>query len=296
MSVSRLYGADFQSAFSPQIPLTVQLRRTLTKLFIKGELMDICGYPIWVVLLICLGVFLASFMDAIGGGGGIISVPCYLLAGIPVHFALGTNKLSSCIGTVASAVRYVKNGCVDWLLAVPSVILALAGAHVGTRLQLIVGEQYLKFLLLLILPVIAVILLKKKSLPEVRGAMNEWTRRAIVWGSSMIIGTYDGFYGPGTGTFLLLAFCCLAKVDVRTASGNVKLVNLASNIGALATSLFAGKVLVPIGLIAAVFSVTGQYLGAGLALKNGSKIVRPVILTVLVLLAGKVLLELFGVM
>lgn len=256
--------------------------------------MDFFGFPIWVVALICFGVFCASFMDAIGGGGGIISLPSYLLAGIPVHFALGTNKLSSCIGTVASTARYIKNGCVDWLLAVPSILLALLGAHFGTRLQLTVEEQYLKFLLLAVLPVIAFILLKKKELPEQRGSINEWLRRFIVWGFSLIIGTYDGFYGPGTGTFLLLAFCYLAKLDVRTASGNVKLVNLASNVGALATSLSAGKVLLPIGLLAAVFSTAGQYLGAGLALKNGSRIVRPVILIVLVLLTGKVLSELFG--
>lgn len=82
---------------------------------------------------------------------------------------------------------------------------------------------------------------------------------------------------------------------MRTASGNVKLVNLASNVGALATSLMAGKVLIPLGLTAAVFSTAGQYIGAGLALKNGSKIVRPVILVVIVLLAGKVILELFGI-
>ena len=257
--------------------------------------MELFGYPIWVVFMICLGVFCASFMDAIGGGGGIISVPCYLLAGIPVHYALGTNKLSACIGTVASTVRYVKNGCVDWLLGVPSIFLALVGAHLGTRLQLMVDERYLKYLLLLVLPVIAVVLLKRKNLPEERKPMNEWHRRGIVWGFSLVVGAYDGFYGPGTGTFLLLAFCCLAKIDVRTASGNVKLVNLSSNVGALATSLAAGKVLIPIGLMAAVFSTAGQYLGAGLALKNGSKIVRPVILVVLALLAGKVLLEIFGI-
>lgn len=257
--------------------------------------MDFFGYPIWVVALICLGVFCASFMDAIGGGGGIISLPGYLLAGVPVHFALGTNKLSSCIGTVASTVRYVKNGCVDWMLAIPSIVLALAGAHFGTRLQLTVDERYLKFVLLIVLPVIAAILLKKKDLPEKRKSMNEWLRRGIIWGFSLVVGTYDGFYGPGTGTFLLLAFCYLGKIDVRTASGNVKLVNLASNVGALATSLSAGKVLIPLGLLAAVFSAAGQYLGAGLALKNGSKIVRPVILVVLVLLAGKILLELFQI-
>ncbi len=257
--------------------------------------MEFFGYPIWAVVLVCVGVFCASFMDAIGGGGGIISLPSYLLAGFPMHLALGTNKLSSCIGTVASTVRFVKNGCVDWLLAVPSIVLALVGAHFGTRLQLIVDEQYLKLILLAVLPVIAVILLKKKSLPEKREAMNEWARRAIVWGASTVVGAYDGFYGPGTGTFLLLIFCYLAKVDVRTASGNVKLVNLASNVGALVTSLAAGKVQIAIGLLSAVFATAGQYLGAGLALKNGSKIVRPVILVVLALLTGKVVLELFGI-
>lgn len=257
--------------------------------------MDFFGYPIWVVLLVCVGVFVASFMDAIGGGGGIISLPSYLLAGLPMHFALGTNKLSSCIGTVASTVRYVKNGCADWFLGIPSIALALVGASLGTRLQLAIDENYLKFLLVLVLPVIAVVLLKKKDLPEKKGTMNEWLRRAIVWGASLVVGAYDGFYGPGTGTFLLLIFCYFAKLDVRTSSGNVKLVNLASNIGALATSLLAGKVLIPLGLISAVFATAGQYIGAGMALKNGSKIVRPVILVVLILLTGKVLLELFGI-
>ena len=256
--------------------------------------MMIFGYPWWTVLLVCLGVFCASFMDAIGGGGGIISLPSYLLAGLPMHFALGTNKLSSCIGTVASTVRYIKNGCVDWFLGIPSIGLALLGAHLGTRLQLIVNEQYLKLILLLVLPVIAVILLKKKELPDTRGACNEWKRRTIVWGAALVIGAYDGFYGPGTGTFLLLVFCYAGKLDVRTASGNVKLVNLASNLGALATSLAAGKVLIGLGLVSAVFATAGQYLGAGLALKNGSRIVRPVILVVLALLTGKVILELIG--
>ena len=201
--------------------------------------MDVFGYPIWVVLLICFGVFCASFMDAIGGGGGIISLPTYLLAGLPMHYALGTNKLSSCIGTVASTVRYIRNGYVDWLLGIPSIVLALVGAHLGTKLHLAIDEQYLKLVLLLVLPVIAVILLRKKQLPEERQPINKWLCRAIVWSASLIFGTYDGFYGPGTGTFLLLSFCYLAKIDVRTASGNVKLVNLSSNIGALFTSFLS---------------------------------------------------------
>ena len=222
--------------------------------------MEIFGFPWWTVLMVCLGVFCASFMDAIGGGGGIISVPSYLLAGIPAHLALGTNKLSSCIGTVASTVRYVANGYADWGLGIPSIALALVGAHLGTRLQLMMDEQFLKILLLFVLPVIAVVILKQKHLPEQRGEMNEWARRAIVWSASLVIGAYDGFYGPGTGTFLLLVFCYLAKVDVRTASGNVKLVNLASNVGALATSLAADD---PAGTSLCGLCHSGSVFGCG---------------------------------
>ncbi len=251
----------------------------------------IAGYPIWVVLLIGVGVFCASFMDAIGGGGGIISVPVYLIAGLPTHYALGTNKLSSCMGTVASTFRYVKNKCADLPLAIPSVLFALVGAYFGTRLQLIADEKYLRYMLLLVLPVVAFALLKQKKFPEERGEINPALQKAIVWGASLIIGAYDGFYGPGTGTFLLLIFCFVAKMDVRSASGNVKLVNLASNIGSLFTSALAGKVIAPIGIIAGVFSIAGHYIGAGMTIKNGTKIVRPIIFAVLSLLVVKTVLE-----
>ncbi len=252
------------------------------------------GYPIWAVLLISLGVFVASFVDAIGGGGGIISVPIYLFAGLPTHFALGTNKMSSGIGTAASTFRYIKKGFVDWQLAIPSVVLAVFGAYLGTSLQLLADERILRYVLLLVLPLAAVVLFRKKSLPETRGELPIWKRRLIIWGSSLLIGTYDGFYGPGTGTFLLLAFCILGKLDVRTASGNVKLVNFSSNMGALATSLLAGKVLIGVGAVAACFSIAGHYLGAGLAIRNGTKIVRPVILTVIGLLMIRVVSELIS--
>lgn len=252
----------------------------------------IFGYSIWAVVLICVGVFVASFVDAIGGGGGVISVPVYLLAGLPPHLALGTNKVSSTVGTVASTLRYIKNGYVAWSLAIPSAVLALLGGHLGTRLQLLVDENYLKYILLLVLPVVAILMMRTKKFPETQGEMNPWLRRLIVWGASLVVGAYDGFYGPGTGTFLLLIYCFLAKVDVRTASGNVKIVNLASNIGSVTTVLTAGTAVLPIGLISGVFSIAGHYLGSGLAIRNGSKIVRPVLIVVIGLLVIKVLWEL----
>ena len=258
--------------------------------------MSICGYPIWVVLLIGLGVFTAAFVDSIGGGGGIISVPIYLLAGLPAHYALGTNKMSSCIGTSVSAARYLFGHYVKLKLALPAVAAAIFGASLGTRLQLIANETYLQYMLLLVLPVVAFVMLRQKKLPETPGEISTAKQFTIVTAASLVIGIYDGFYGPGTGTFLLLIFCNLAKMDLRTAQGHVKLINLSSNVGALTTSLLAGKVLVPIGLIAAAFSMLGNYLGTSLTIKNGSKIVRPVIILVLSLLAVKIILELCGIL
>ncbi len=252
------------------------------------------GLTARMVIIVVIGVFLASFVDGIAGGGGIISVPTYFLAGLPAHLALGTNKLSSGLGTAVSTARFIKNGFVNWKLGIPSIILALIGAHLGTRLQLAIDERYLKWLLLAVLPVVAFIVLRQKKLPEEAGDIDPARQTAIVLISSFIVGAYDGFYGPGTGTFLILIFCNLAKMDLRTASGNVKLVNLSSNIGAVVTSLMNGKVFIVLGLIGAVSSIAGHYIGSGLAIKDGSKIVRPVIVIVLLLLAVKVISELIG--
>lgn len=252
------------------------------------------GFPWWVALLTGCGVFLASFMDAIAGGGGIISVPTYLLAftGLPTYFALGTNKLSAGIGTVFSTARFIKNKCVNWPLAIPSIALALLGSAGGTWLQHHTPDTVLKYLLLAVLPVVAVFTLRTRSWPDAPGEISFGKQAAIVWAASLVIGAYDGYYGPGTGTFLMLIFIRFGKLDTRTAAGNVKIVNLSSNIGSLFTAWTAGYVLWGIGLISAVFSIAGHYIGAGLAIKNGSKIVRPTVVIVLILLAAKILSEL----
>ena len=236
--------------------------------------MGVQDLTVQMVVIVVIGVFFASFMDAIAGGGGIISVPTYLLAGLPMHFALGTNKFSSSIGTAFSTGRYIKNGYVD--------------SFFGTKLQLMISEVYLQYLLLIVLPVVAFVVLRQRQLPEERGDIEPKKQMAIVYLAALVVGAYDGFYGPGTGTFLLLIFCNLGKLDVRTAGGNVKLVNLSSNIASLLTSLLSGKVFLVLGLIGTVSSILGHFIGAGLAIKNGSKIVKPAIIIVLILLAAKV--------
>lgn len=248
------------------------------------------GFALWVILLLCLGVFLASFMDAIAGGGGIISAPAHLIAfgRLPAPYALGTNKVSAAIGTVFSTARFIKNGYVNWKLFAPSVVFALTGSVIGTWLQHRTPDVVLKYMLILVLPVVAVITLRSREWPDEPQEIDFRRQAAIVWAASFVIGGYDGYYGPGTGTFLMIMFIRFARMDTRHAAGGVKVINLSSNIGSLVTQLASGYVFLRVGLIAAVFSIAGHYLGSGLAIKNGGRIVRPAVIVVLILLTLKV--------
>ncbi|HWT74495.1 MAG TPA: TSUP family transporter [Mobilitalea sp.] len=243
-------------------------------------------------LIVCPLVFLAGLMDAIAGGGGLISLPAYIIAGLPPHFAIGTNKLSSAVGTSVSTARYCRNKYVDWGVAIPSVILALIGSAIGANIALLIDEKIMKYMLVIILPFIAVYVLRARRMKE--DQQKETISRKKVYliacVASFVIGAYDGFYGPGTGSFLILIYTSLAKMDIKIASGNTKLVNLSSNIAALVTFLLNGKIIFLLGITAAVFSIAGHYIGAGLVIKNGHKVIRPIILFVLLLLFIKVIL------
>ena len=192
-------------------------------------------------LIVCPMLFLAGLVDAIGGGGGLISLPAYLLAGLPIHNAIATNKLSSTCGTALTTVRFIRQGLVNWRIAIPTIFCAIGGSSLGAKLSMVVPESVMQAVLFVVLPVVAVIVLSPKTFHD-HGQGLQLDRKLWITAvlSAFLVGVYDGFYGPGTGTFLLLSFCYLAKIDVRTASGNVKLVNLSSNIGALCTSLLAG--------------------------------------------------------
>lgn len=243
-------------------------------------------------IIVCPLVFLAGFVDSIAGGGGLISLPAYLLAGLPIHNAIATNKLSSCIGTVVSTARLVKNKFVDMMAAPMTIVAALIGSFAGANLSLLINERILQIMLIVILPFVAFYVLKKKNLePEEPFSLPKKKQYAIMTVASLVIGAYDGFYGPGTGTFLLLVFTTMAKMDVKTASGNVKLVNLSSNVAALVTFIMAGKCVWALGIAASVFSILGHFVGSGLVMKNGSKIVKPIICVVIALLFMKIITD-----
>jgi hypothetical protein len=229
-------------------------------------------------------------VDAIGGGGGLISLPAYLLAGLPPHNATATNKLSATCGTALATFRFARKGFIDWRAAAPSMAAALVGAWCGAHLNLLVDSAVLEKLLYVILPLTAILVLRKDTFKE-RETTEPMTMRTalIAAAAALVIGVYDGFYGPGTGTFLIIAFSVLAKMDVRSANGQCKAVNLTTNVTSLAVFLRSGQAIIALGLAAAVCNMLGSYIGSGLAIRSGAKITRPIILLVLALLLLKVL-------
>lgn len=249
---------------------------------------------VWSFIIVCPLVFLAGFVDAVAGGGGLISLPAYLFAGIPMHGAIATNKLSSSTGTLISTIRLCRNGYVDWPLAIPSVAAALIGSTIGAFVALSVSDEILKLVLMFTLPVLAYYILRKKDLnPEDEKKISRKAQYILATAGSLAVGFYDGFYGPGTGTFLILIYTGLVKMDIIKAAGNTKLTNLTSNVSALLVFFANGVVILPLGLAASVFSIAGHYLGAGVVMKQGSKIIKIIILLVIGLLFIKTAAELF---
>ena len=242
-------------------------------------------------LIVCPLLFLAGFVDAIGGGGGLISLPAYLLAGLPVHQAIATNKLSSACGTTLATLRFIKNGMVNLKFAIPSVISAIIGSSIGARLSLLADEKIMENLLFIILPIAAFIVLNRnlfKDNPATNFSFNTKVCLITVF-SALIIGMYDGFYGPGTGTFLIIAFTVFGKMNVSTANAQAKVINLTTNLTSLTIFLFNGQVLFSLGIAAAICNMIGGYLGAGLVMQKGNRVVKPTILLVLFLLFLKTL-------
>ena len=242
-------------------------------------------------IIVCPMVFLAGFVDAIAGGGGLISLPAYLIAGVPTHMALGTNKMSSMMGTAIATGRFAKNGYIQFKKVVWFIVAALIGSSIGSNLTLLVSDKILQYMMIVILPIVAFYVMRNKKMGDdsLAGTLPERKSFLIALASALIIGIYDGFYGPGTGKFLLLVFTGAAKMDTRSASAQTKVINLSSNIAALVTFIIAGNVYYPLGLAAAACSVAGNYLGSGLVVHDGQKIVRPVVLVVLGILFIKIL-------
>ena len=247
-------------------------------------------------LIVCPLLFLAGFVDSIAGGGGLISLPAYLFAGLPVHAAIATNKLSSACGTSLATARFVKNGLIRPKLVLPGIAAALLGSALGARLSLLADERLIRAILFVVLPAAAFVVLNPRLFPDRPSgeAKTDGRTLAVCALAAFVIGLYDGFYGPGTGTFLIIAFTVFARLSVGEANAQAKAINLSTNLSSLAVFLAGGQVVIPLGLAAAACNMLGNYIGSGLALSRGAKITRPIILTVLGLLLIKLLYEGFA--
>jgi len=246
--------------------------------------------------IVCPLVFLGGLVDSVAGGGGLITLPAYLMAGLPPHLASGTNKCGNAFGTFLATGRFLKRGEVHLPSALAGGAGALAGAWVGAKLNMIMPEKFLYYLMLVVVPVMAIFLFFKRDLGS-EDRSDQFGRLqllAMAAGIGLVIGAYDGFFGPGAGTFLMLAFTGICRFDLLTASGNTKVANSASNLASLITFGLAGKVLWAVGIPAAVCGIAGNYVGSGLALKGGAKVIRPMFFLVLTLLVARLVYDLIG--
>lgn len=245
--------------------------------------------PLGMVLL-CAFVFLAGYVDAIAGGGGLISLPAYMIVGLPTHAAIATNKLSSTMGTTIATWHYARSGYIQWKLAAVCVVLAIVGSTFGSNLVLITSDEFLRVFLLIVLPVTAIYVMRSKSFgkqdKEPLSAPRTAALCAIV---ALLVGVYDGFYGPGTGTFLMLLLTGAAHLKLESAAGITKAINLTTNVTALVVFLLHGQVLLVLGLVTGVFNIVGNYLGSHSFSKNGGAIARPITIVVLVIFFAKVI-------
>lgn len=231
------------------------------------------------ILFISTAAFIASFVDAIAGGGGLISVPAYLLAGFPPHFALGTNKLSATFGSLSSTIEFFRNGKIHFGLVKYIIPCTFLGAILGVNSVLLISQDFLYPLVSGMILIVGMYTYFKKDL----GLVNTFelkSRLQIAMGMffGFIIGFYDGFFGPGTGSFLLFVFIKFFGMDFVNAGGNTKILNFVSNITSLVVFALAGKINVFIGLIAGVFALLGSVIGTKVAIRRGATFVKPIFL------------------
>lgn len=244
-------------------------------------------------LFLIIASFLAGFLDSIAGGGGLIALPAYMLTGMPMHLVYGCNKFAAACGTTIATLRYWKNKMVELPVGLTAAIGAFICSTISSNLVLILNEQTLKTMMLIALPVVAIITLLNKNMGNENRSdtFSKGKKYALALFIGCLVGFYDGLFGPGTGTFALIAFCLILKYDMRTATGNAKCLNLASNYASLVVFIMAGTIYWAIAIPTAISNIVGNFVGAGVAIRKGAKVIRGMLMIVIVLLFIKMVSE-----
>lgn len=234
-----------------------------------------------LILFACLAAFIAGFVDAIAGGGGLIQLPALLMLGLPPHHVLACNKFSATLGTASAVVSYATQRLIRYDLAAQGIIFSLIGAALGSLLALHLDPDLLGKILVGLLPIALIVTLTpirvQKKEPS---SLNIWKVAAVC----VSIGAYDGFFGPGTGSILILCFHWLLGLELLKASATAKVLNLASNLASTITFIIHGSVLWSLAIPMAIASITGNILGSRFAVHGGNIIVQRILTFSLMLL------------
>ncbi|GAB6156283.1 TSUP family transporter [Desulfosporosinus burensis] len=244
------------------------------------------------LFLICTLGFIAATVDAIAGGGGLISLPALLMVGVPPHLALGTNKFAASMASLNSSVTFARSGKVNFSLVKWQIPCTLIGAFLGAWAVLSVSSAFLNKAVLVLILIVGIYTLLHKNL----GMENQFKGLdfpKIVLGClfALALGFYDGFFGPGTGSFLIFSFIALYGFDFVVASANSKVLNFTSNIASLLLFAWHGKIDFFYGIPMALFMIIGSYVGTKLAIRRGAQLVKPIFIIMSLLVAAKLIYQ-----
>ncbi len=235
--------------------------------------------------MLCIAAFAAGFVDAIVGGGGLIQTPMglILLPNLPVPTVVGSLKIPAFSGTAFAAFQYVKKVAINWKLLLPMMALAMLSSFAGSNLLTQMHNDFMKPVLLVVLSLVAIYTFIKKDFGQHKEkshspALHIFYSLLI----SIVIGFYDGFIGPGAGSFLVMAFVVLMGYDFLHASANAKMVNLATNFGSIVLFVLKGKIIWAIAIPMALCNAAGGFTGAKLAINKGNKFIRIFFLIIVV--------------
>jgi uncharacterized membrane protein YfcA len=240
---------------------------------------------ITILLLLCLAAFAAGFIDAIVGGGGLIQTPVglILLPSLPVATVIGTLKVPAFSGTSFAAFQYLKKVDLNWKLLGIMMLLAFPSAFLGSTLLTYVSNDFMKPLLLVVLSFLVIYTYAKKNFGQhIEKDISPQRQLMNAVSISFVVGLYDGFIGPGTGSFLVVAFIAIMGFDFLHASANAKMVNLATNFGSICLFMLKGKIIWAIAIPMAASNALGGWLGAKLAINKGNSFIRIFFLVVVI--------------
>ncbi|KAJ50620.1 hypothetical protein BD780_002690 [Clostridium tetanomorphum] len=247
---------------------------------------------VYKIVFLCAAGFLSAFIDAIAGGGGLISLPAYFLVGFPPHYTLGTNKFSATCGSIVSTAKFAQCGKIDKNILKVLLPFTFIGACTGVTTVLLIDSSVLKPLVLFLLLGVGVYSFFSKEV-GMEDNFEGTNKKTLIIGSAFAfaMGFYDGFFGPGVGSFLIFGLIKIYGFDFVRASGNAKAMNLMSNFTSLVLFAIKGKIYYIMGIPMAIFMILGARVGTKLALKQGAKFIKPIFVTMSLLVAGKMIYE-----